>query len=135
MPIRGEAVAKLASGRKLTLVVNLATIAKTAAQTGIVAKDILPVLGDKNDPRQMLVMIAMVQNALHRHHRDLDDDDVGEMMLEQADADAIGEALMAGVQGAFGEEEEAGDDAPPNPPKAKRRGTGTGSRARGRKRG
>jgi hypothetical protein len=71
----------------------------------------------------------MMQHALHRHHRDLDDDDIGEMML--TDGDAMTEALMAGVQGAFGEEE-AGDEAAPNPPKA--RGTGTSSRPRGRKR-
>ena len=129
MPIRGEATARLEDGRKLTLVVNLATIAKTAAQTGIVAKDILPVLGNNKDPRQMLVMIAMVQHALHRHHRDMDEDDVGDLML--TDDKAISEALLAGVQGAFGEEE-AGDDAPANPPKA--RGTGTSSKARGRKR-
>lgn len=131
MPIRGEASVTLESGQKLTLVVNLATIARTAAQTGVVAQQVLPVLGNDKDPRQMLVMIAMVRNALHKHHRDVDEDDVGEMML--ADGDAISQALMGCVRGAFGEEEEAGEGASAHPPKA--RGTGTSSRARGRKRG
>jgi hypothetical protein len=132
MPIRGESSVKLEDGTKLTLAVNFATLAKAAAQTGIIAQQILPVLGNNKDPRQMLVMLAMLQHSLHRHHRDLDEDDVGEMML--TDGDALSFALLEGVKGAFSDdEEESGDNAPPNPPKAKPRGTGTSSSRRGQK--
>jgi hypothetical protein len=132
MPIRGEASVKLEDGTKLTLAVNFATLAKAAAQTGIIAQQILPVLGNNKDPRQMLVMVAMLQHGLHRYHRDMDEDDVGDLML--TDGDTLSVALMEAVKGAFStEEEESGDNAPPNPPKAKPRGTGTNSSRRGRK--
>lgn len=130
MPIRGEASAKLTDGSKLTLVVNFATLAKTAAQTKIVAKDVLPVLGDKDDPRQMLVMMTMAEVALQRHHRGLTDDDVGDLML--TDGDEISRALMEAVNGAFGEEEAGEAETKANPPKG--RGTGTSSKGRGPRR-
>lgn len=126
MPIRGEATAVLSSGKKLTLVVNFATMARAAPQVGLPADALFKVLADKDDPRQMLALLAMLEQALRRNHPEFDEEMLGDLML--TDGDALGTALMEAVQGAFGDGED-GDS--PNPPK---RGPSTASKPRGRKR-
>lgn len=133
MPIRGEASVQLASGGSLTLAVNFAVLAKAAASTKIPAQEIFAVLAE-DDGRQLLAMLGLLEFALEKHHRgQFSADDISSLMM--TDGEKIGVGLGLAISGAFGEEE-AGADAPQNPPKAKGRpGTGTSSRARGRKRG
>lgn len=126
MPIRGEAIVDLSDGSRLTLAVNFATLARAAAATSIPAQDLFGVLQDASDPRQMLTLLAMLEQALRRHHPKLSEDAIGDLMLD--DGDAIGAALKQAVEGAFGEAEQV--DTGANPPK---RGTGTRSRASGPK--
>lgn len=129
MPIRGESTAKLSDGRKLTFKVNFATLARVAAHTRIPAPQVLPVMTSKDDPRQMLVFLAMVEQALKKHHSDIDEDEVGDLML--TDGDALSAALNEAAEGAFGgDEDEAEDKDSPNPPKP---GPSTRSKPRGRK--
>jgi hypothetical protein len=128
MPIRGEATARLADGDTLTLAVNFATLARAAAQVAIPAGELFKVLRDAKDARQMLAMLALTEQALKRHHPDIDEDALGDLML--TDGEAIGAALNTATAGAFGDDDtEDGDEK--NPPI---RGTGTPSKASGQKR-
>lgn len=129
MPIRGESTAVLASGRKLTFKVNFATLARVAAQTQIPAPQVLPTMTSATDPRQMLVFLAMVEQALKKHHPTVDEDEIGDLML--TDGDALSQALNEAAEGAFGGDDDAEDGERPNPPK---RGPGTRSKPRGPKR-
>ena len=123
--IRGESVARLSNGKALTLKVNFATIARAAAQVSIPAQDLFGVINTPADPRQMLATMAIIEHGLRKHHPQIDEDALGDLML--SDGDAIGAALREAVAGAFGEAEA---DEPGNPPKP---GTGTRSKRRGRK--
>lgn len=125
--IRGEATAKLSDGKTLTLKVNFATIARAAAQVKIPAQHLFEVINSPDDPRQMLATMAVIEHGLRKHHPAIDEDRLGDLML--SDGDAIGAALREAVAGAFGEAE--GEETA-NPPKP---GTGTRSKASGRKRG
>lgn len=128
MPIRGEATAVLSSGKRLTFKVNFATLARVAAQVQIAAPLVLPVMTNKDDPRQMLVFLAMVEQALKKHHPQIDEDTIGDLML--TDSDALNAALNAATDGAFGGDEEPEGKEGANPPK---RGRSTASKPRGRK--
>lgn len=130
MPIRGEASAKLANGKSLTFAVNFATLARTAASVGIVADQLLKVIGDRTDPRQMLAVMGFMEQALHRHHPGIDEDQLGSLMLNEADANALTNAFNVAVAGAFGGDD-AEDKDDKNPPKP---GTSTRSNRGGRKR-
>lgn len=114
MPIRGEASARLANGKTLTLKVNFATLARVAAQVGIAAPLVLQVMSSKDDPRQMLVFLAMAEHALKKHHPGIDEDAIGDMML--TDGQAISAALTAAAEGAFSDDLEAEGKEGPNPP-------------------
>lgn len=129
MPIRGEASVDLASGGTLRLAVNFATLARAAAFTKIPAQEMFTVLA-KDDGRQLLAMLGLLEYALQKfHYGQFSTDDISELMM--TDGEAIGKALGAALTGAFGDEE-AGDVATSNPPRAKARGTSTSSRKRGR---
>lgn len=132
MPIRGEATARLSDGKTLTLAVNFATLARTAAAVELPADKVLGVIADRNDPRQMLAVLVFIEKALAKHHPAIGEDDIGQLMLDEADAHALTGALNEAVGGAFGDEAEGGDE--PNPPAAKA-GTSTSSKPSGRKRG
>lgn len=129
MPIRGEAQAVLSDGRKLTFKVNFATLARVAVQTQLAAPLVLPVMTNKDDPRQMMVFLAMVEQSLKKHHPGVDEDEIGDLML--TDGDALSAALNAAAEGAFGGDDEEGKDGK-NPPT--KNGTGTSSKSHGRKR-
>lgn len=128
MAIRGEASATLADGRVLRLVVNFATLARAAAETGIPAGELFAVLR-KDDGRQMLALAALAEQAVRTNHPEIDSEEVGELMLLQGEA--LGGALAKALAGAFGKEAETSDKNA-NPPR--KRGTGTSSKPRGRKR-
>lgn len=130
MPIRGETTARLTDGRALTLKVNFATLARAAAQTGIAAEQLLHVIGDKDDPRQMLALLAMLEQGLRRHHPQIDEDAVGDLMLVERDAQALSQAVLTAAEGAFGGEPDpaadAGDRDGANPPGTSTRSSGRG---------
>jgi hypothetical protein len=127
MPIRGEASARLADGRTLTLAVNFATLARAAAELAVPAEHVFDILKNKDDSRQMLACLVLIEKALQRHHRGINEDDVGDLML--TNDVALSDALKEALAGAFGDGE-AGDEAAANPPKP---GTGIRSKPSGRK--
>ena len=135
MPIRGEVSATLSGGRKVTLVVNFATIAKAAVQCGFPPKEMLAAIEDEDDPRQYLCFLSLIQQSMQKHHRGIDEDEVSELIA--SDLDALRDAFMAAQKGAFvggeaGEAETGGN--PPKAPRKAKTGTGTRSSGRGRKR-
>lgn len=130
MPIRGEAEARLGDGRTLKFKVNFATLARASAQAAMPAGELMKAVATAQDPRQMLALLAVTQQGLRLHHPDIDEDALGDLML--SDGEAIGQAVMAAFEGAFGgPEQDAEERDQPNPPK---RGTSTPSKPRGRKR-
>lgn len=129
MPVRGEAIARLSNGQALTLVVNFATVAHAAARLELPPKQVFEVLGKANDPRQALVVLTLLEMALRKHHRGMGEDELGELLLTDTDAQELSDALSSAMNGAFGEPE--GKEST-NPPKTKR-GTGTRSSKGGRK--
>lgn len=128
MPIRGEAVAILGNGQRLTLKINFATLARTAAQVGIPAEELFDVIQTETDPRQMLAALAFIEQGFKKHHPEIDEDALGDLML--TDGDAITAAMKEAATGAFGDDEPEGKKGA-NPPRA---GRSTRSNKRGRKR-
>lgn len=122
--IRGESTATLKDGRTLTLAMGFRALAIASAETGIPASELFTVL-QKDDGRQMLALIALIEGALKKHHKDIGPDDVDDLML--TDSDVLSEAMSKSLNGAFSdpaEDEEAGNVG---------NGTGTNSKRAGRK--
>lgn len=133
MPIRGEATATLHDGRRLTLKINFATLARVADAVGKPAKEVFAIIDSEDHPSQMLVGLKVIECALHRHHPEIDEDALGDLMLDEVDAAAITAANRAAMIGAFGDAEGKEGENPPTP--AGRGGTSTRSSASGRKPG
>lgn len=131
MPIRGEATAILSDGRQLKLKINFATLARVAAHLDMQPQEVFSVLEAKAHPKQMLVALAMLEWALKRNHPDIDEDALGDLMMDGTDAHALIEANKSAMIGAFGDKEADSAETDKNPP---RRGTGTRSKSGGRKR-
>lgn len=125
--IRGEATAKLADGRTLTLAMGFRALALASADTGIPAAELFTVL-QKDDGRQMLALLSLIQGAVQKHHPEIGSDEIDELML--ANSVVLSEALGAAMNGAFSPPEEAEQVDEGNAPN----GTSTRSKATGRKR-
>ena len=125
--IRGEATATLADGRTLTLAMGFLALANAAADTEIPASEIFGVL-QKDDGRQMKALFALIKGSLKKYHREIGEDELDELMM--TDSEVLSEAMSKAMTGAFGDEK---DDKPEagNAPN----GTGTRSKATGRKQG
>jgi hypothetical protein len=124
--IRGEATANLSDGRKLTLTMGFRPLAKASAELLIPASGIFGIL-KRDDGRQTLVVLTLIEHALAKYHRDIDSDDIDELM--RTDSHVLTEALGEAISGAFGDEEEKEEVG--NVPN----GTGTRSKKTGQKRG
>lgn len=122
--IRGEATAALADGRTLTLAMGFRALASASAETGIPASELFTVL-QKDDGRQMIALLALIEGSLKKYHRDIGPDEVDDLML--TDSEVLSEAMSKALNGAFSEpdeKEEAGNV---------QSGTGTNSKRAGRK--
>ena len=124
--IRGEATATLADGRTLTLAMGFRALALASADTGIPASEIFTVL-QKDDGRQMIALLALIEGSLKKYHREIGPDEVDDLML--TDSEVLSEAMSKAMQGAFGDSDEKADAG--NAPS----GTGTNSKRVGRKQG
>ena len=127
--IRGEATATLADGRTLTLAMGFRALALASADTGIPAADLFTVL-QKDDGRQMLALLSLIQGSVRKHHPDIGPDEIDELML--ANSEVLSTALGNAMNGAFSPPDtdaDKGDGG--NAPT----GTGTRSKASGRKQG
>ena len=123
--IRGEATATLADGRTLTLAMGFRALALASAETGIPAAEIFAVM-QKDDGRQMLALLALIEGSLKKYHRDIGPDEIDELML--SDSEVLSEAVSKALNGAFGNSDEKADEG------NVQTGTGTRSKATGRKR-
>lgn len=122
--IRGEATATLADGRTLTLAMGFRALASASAETGIPASEIFTVL-QKDDGRQMLALLALIEGSLKKYHRAIGPDEIDDLML--TDSEVLSEAMSKAMNGAFGDsDEKAAEGNVPN-------GTGTNSKRAGRK--
>lgn len=122
--MRGEATAALADGRVLTLAMGFRALASASAETSIPASEIFTVL-QKDDGRQMIALLALIEGSLKKYHRDIGPDEVDDLML--TDSEVLSEAMSKAMNGAFSdpdEQEEAGNV---------QSGTGTNSKRAGRK--
>ena len=126
--IRGEATATLADGRTLTLAMGFRALALAAADTKIPAKELFEVM-DKDDGRQILAMFALLEGSLKKYHREIGADELDQLMM--SDHDALADALMTSMRGAFADEEPESVKADEGNVKA---GTSTPSKGTGRKR-
>jgi len=124
--IRGEATAKLKDGRTLTLAIGFRALALASAQTGIPTSELFAVM-QKDDGRQMLALLALIEGSLKKYHRDLTGDDIDDLMM--TDSEVLSEALSVALSSAFSDDEVKADGG--NAPT----GTGTRSKATGRKQG
>jgi hypothetical protein len=122
--IRGEATATLSDGRTLTLAMGFRALALASASTGIPANEIFAAM-QKDDGRQMLALLALIEGALKKHHKDIGQDEVDDLML--TDSDALSTALGEAMNGAFSDAGESTEGKVPT-------GTGTNSKKAGRKR-
>ena len=104
--IRGEATATLADGRTLTLAMGFRALALASAETGIPTSNIFAIL-QKDDGRQMMVLLALIEGSLKKHHRDISPDEIDDLML--TDSEVLSEAMSKALNGAFGDEK---DDKP-----------------------
>jgi hypothetical protein len=123
--IRGEATAELSDGRTLTLAMGFRALALASADTGIPASEIFSVL-QKDDGRQMLALLSLIEGSLKKYHRDIGPDELDQLMM--TDSEVLSEALSKAMSGAFGESDdkaEAGNA---------RNGISTLSKGTGRKR-
>lgn len=123
--IRGEATATLSDGRTLTLAMGFRALALASAQTKIPATEIFTVL-QKDDGRQMMALLALIEGSLKKYHRDIGPDEVDALML--TDSEVLSGAVSEALHGAFGDSDEKAEAG--NAPN----GTGTISRRTGRKR-
>ncbi len=123
--IRGEATATLSDGRTLTLAMGFRALALAAAETGIPATDIFAVM-QKDDGRQMMALLALIEGSLKKYHRDIGSDEIDDLML--TDSEALSEAVWRALNGAFVDSNEKADEG--NVPN----GTSTPSKGTGRKR-
>lgn len=124
--IRGEATATLKDGRTLTLTMGFRALALASAATGIPAAEIFSAL-QKDDGRQMLVLLALIEGSLKKHHRDIGPDEVDQLML--TDSEVLSDAISKAMTGAFS------DEVAGEPEGNVQAGTGTRSKATGRKQG
>lgn len=123
--IRGEVTATLKDGRTLTLAMGFRALALASADTGISAPEMFAVL-QEDDGRQMLALLALIEGALKKYHRDISPDEIDQLML--TDGNVLSDAMSKAMNGAFGEEDEK------QPEGNAQAGTGTRSKATGRKR-
>lgn len=126
--IRGEATATLKDGRTLTLAMSFRALALASAESKIPASQMFNVL-QKDDGRQTLALLALVEASLKKHHRDIGPDEVDTLMFDNSEA--LSEAVSKALNGAFTDSSEKPDDEV----KAGngQSGTGTGSKKTGRK--
>jgi hypothetical protein len=101
--IRGEAAATLSDGRTLTLAMGFRALASASAETGIPASEIFSVL-QKDDGRQMLALLALIEGSLKKYHRDIGPDEVDDLML--TDSEVLSEAMSKAMNGAFGDSDD-----------------------------
>ena len=123
--IRGEATATLADGRTLTLAMGFRALALASADTGIPASEIFMVL-QKDDGRQMIALLALIEGSLKKYHRDIGPDDVDDIML--TDSEVLSEAMSKALHGAFSDDDGTADGG------NARNGTGTPLKRTGQKR-
>lgn len=126
--IRGEATATLKDGRTFTLAMGFRALALASASSGIPAAQIFAVL-QKDDGRQMMALLALIEGSLKKYHRDIGPDEVDELML--TDSEALSDAISQAMTGAFSVD--GGNDSG-EPEGNVQAGTGTRSKATGRKR-
>lgn len=122
--IRGEATATLKDGRTLTLAMGFRALALASADTGISAPEMFAVL-QKDDGRQMLALLALIEGSLKKYHRDIGPDEIDQLML--SDGNVLSDAMSKAMTGAFGEDD---SEAPEGNAQA---GTGTPSKATGQR--
>ena len=120
--IRGEATATLADGRTLTLAMNFSALAFAAAKSKIPASEIFAVLA-KDDGRQMIALLALIEGALKKYHRDISEDEIDELMFDGSEI--LSEAMSVAMNSAFSDEKAEPGNA--------LNGTGTNSKRAGRK--
>ena len=123
--IRGEATATLKDGRTLTLAMGFRALALASASSGIPSAEIFAVL-QKDDGRQMMALLALIEGSLKKYHRDIGPDEVDELML--TDSQALSDAISQAMTGAFSEDDGNADEG------NVQAGTSTPSKATGRKR-
>jgi hypothetical protein len=101
--IRGEATVTLKDGRTLTLAMGFRALALASSSSGIPTSDIFSVL-QKDDGRQMLATLSLIHGALNKYHRDISQDDLDVLMMDNSEA--FTGALSQSMLGAFGDEAE-----------------------------
>lgn len=124
--IRGEATATLKDGRTLTMAMGFRALASASAETGIPASEIFTVL-QKDDGRQMMALLALIEGSLKKYHRDIGPDEIDDLML--TDSEVLSEAMSKAMNGAFSDDDGKADEG--NAPS----GTGTPLKRTGRKQG
>lgn len=124
--LKGDVVATLSDGRKLTFVYEFDGLIALEEASGMKMPEVyaeLQRLDREKEQPSLRLMRAIIFGGLQEHHPEMTLKDAG--LLIQHQSEAINDAFKA-LQGAHGPEGEgqAGDDAGEGPPK---RGAGTGA--------
>lgn len=129
--MRGETSATLKDGRTLTLAMGFRALALASSETKIPASEIFKVL-QKDDGRQTLALLALVEASLKKYHRDLSADEIDQLML--SDSEVLSEAVSRSMNSAFGDGDGEGEPETSEPKAGNEAsGTGTSSKKVGRK--